>query len=78
MTAVTSNHAEQQSAQRFDPSEVGWLFVQEYYTFMNREPARLHCFYNKKSTFLNGNEGDQTKTCFGQQVMAYSLIFSVI
>ncbi|KAJ3222365.1 hypothetical protein HDU81_009944, partial [Chytriomyces hyalinus] len=37
---------------------VGWLFVQEYYTFLNKNPTKLHCFYNSKSSFLHGTEGD--------------------
>ncbi|KAG4304613.1 hypothetical protein PORY_002006 [Pneumocystis oryctolagi] len=47
--------------------EVGWFFVQEYYTFLNREPGRLHCFYTKKSTLIHGNEGENVKSCSGQQ-----------
>ncbi|KTW27620.1 hypothetical protein T552_02062 [Pneumocystis carinii B80] len=47
--------------------EVGWFFVQEYYTFLNKEPRRLHCFYTKKSTFVHGNEGEVVKPCSGQQ-----------
>jgi len=50
------------------PSEVGWQFVPQYYTFVNKEPHRLHCFYNKNSTFTHGNEGEDVKPCFGQQV----------
>lgn len=65
MTSATSNAAQ---PPRADPSEVGWMFVQEYYTFMNREPERLHCFYNKKSYFVHGSESEQSKLCHGQQV----------
>lgn len=50
------------------PSEVGWQFVPQYYTFVNKEPHRLHCFYNKSSTFIHGTEGEESKPCFGQQV----------
>ncbi|KAI8615958.1 hypothetical protein BC830DRAFT_1120093 [Chytriomyces sp. MP71] len=42
--------------------EVGWLFVQEYYTFLNKEPSKLHCFYNSKSSFIHGTEGDSLDT----------------
>ncbi|TFY83208.1 hypothetical protein EWM64_g798 [Hericium alpestre] len=49
------------------PSEVGWQFVPQYYTFVNKHPNRLHCFYTKSSTFIHGNEGDDGKPCFGQQ-----------
>ncbi|KAI8844464.1 hypothetical protein BJ741DRAFT_543621 [Chytriomyces cf. hyalinus JEL632] len=41
---------------------VGWLFVQEYYTFLNKNPTKLHCFYNSKSSFLHGTEGDSLDT----------------
>ena len=50
------------------PSEVGWQFVPQYYTFVNKEPHRLHCFYNKNSTFIHGTEGEDGKPCYGQQV----------
>lgn len=46
--------------------EVGWLFVQEYYTILNKEPARLHLFYTKKSTLVHGNEGESVRPCIGQ------------
>ncbi|KAF9450293.1 hypothetical protein P691DRAFT_810604, partial [Macrolepiota fuliginosa MF-IS2] len=49
------------------PSEVGWQFVPQYYTFVNKQPNRLHCFYTKSSTFIHGTEGEEGKPCFGQQ-----------
>lgn len=49
------------------PSEVGWQFVPQYYTFVNKHPNRLHCFYNKNSTFIHGTEGEDGKPCYGQQ-----------
>ncbi|KAF8348662.1 hypothetical protein F5887DRAFT_1129720 [Amanita rubescens] len=48
------------------PSEVGWQFVPQYYTFVNKHPNRLHCFYTKQSTFIHGTEGEDCKPCFGQ------------
>ncbi|KAN0060994.1 hypothetical protein ACQY0O_006728 [Thecaphora frezii] len=48
-------------------SEVGWLFVPQYYTFLNQNPGRLHCFYTKKSTLLHGTEQENAEPCFGQQ-----------
>ena len=50
------------------PSEVGWQFVPQYYTFVNKQPNRLHCFYTKASTFIHGTEGEDGKPCHGQQV----------
>ncbi|THH28056.1 hypothetical protein EUX98_g6133 [Antrodiella citrinella] len=50
-----------------NPSEVGWQFVPQYYTFVNKSPNRLHCFYTKASTFIHGTEGEDGKPCYGQQ-----------
>ena len=49
------------------PSEVGWLFVTQYYTFLNQNPGRLHCFFTKKSTMVHGTEQEESSACFGQQ-----------
>jgi hypothetical protein len=49
------------------PSEVGWQFVPQYYTFVNKHPSRLHCFYTKTSTFTHGTEGEDITPCHGQQ-----------
>ncbi|KAJ3297547.1 hypothetical protein HDU79_003054 [Rhizoclosmatium sp. JEL0117] len=47
--------------------EVGWLFVQEYYTFLNKDPQKLHCFYNAKSSFIHGTECESLDTQSGQK-----------
>ncbi|KAF5381285.1 hypothetical protein D9615_008358 [Tricholomella constricta] len=47
--------------------ELGWQFVPQYYTFVNKHPNRLHCFYTKSSTFIHGTEGEEGKPCYGQQ-----------
>jgi hypothetical protein len=52
--------------QNVNPSEVGWQFVPKYYTFLNQQPNRLHCFYTKASTFIHGVEGEDGKPCHGQ------------
>jgi hypothetical protein len=58
------------------PSEVGWQFVPQYYTYVNKSPHRLHCFYNKTSTFIHGTEGEDGTPCFGQQVrIRYPIVF---
>lgn len=36
--------------------------------FVNSQPHRLHCFYNKRSTFIHGEEGEDVTPAFGQQV----------
>jgi hypothetical protein len=37
-------------------------------TMMHDAPERLHCFYNKKSTFVHGVEGEEVAASLGQQV----------
>lgn len=39
----------------------------QYYTFLNQNPGRLHCFYTKKSTLIHGTEQEDATPCFGQQ-----------
>ena len=58
-----------------NPSEVGWQFVPKYYTFLNQQPNRLHCFYTKASTFIHGVEGEDGKPCHGQLVSPTSFTF---
>lgn len=55
------------TARQVNPTEVGWQFVPQYYTFVNKHPNRLHQFYTKKSTFSHGTEGEDTKALHGQQ-----------
>ncbi|TPX43308.1 hypothetical protein SeMB42_g04779 [Synchytrium endobioticum] len=46
---------------------VGWLFVQQYYTFLIKEPNNAHLFYKNESQFTFGTECDQVKPRHGQQ-----------
>ncbi|GJJ79185.1 Ras GTPase-activating protein-binding protein 1 [Entomortierella parvispora] len=41
-----------------NPLEVGMAFVHEFYTFLNKEPLRLHLFYKKNSTLSHGFQGE--------------------
>ncbi|KAG0264894.1 hypothetical protein BGZ95_003474, partial [Linnemannia exigua] len=69
MTAATSNASAPVNgeATAVASHEVGMMFVHEYYTFLNKEPSRLHCFYNKQSTMSHGIQGEDTEVCHGQQ-----------
>ncbi|KAH9273815.1 hypothetical protein BASA83_003809 [Batrachochytrium salamandrivorans] len=66
MTAAVHTTPAAMTENKVDSFEVGWLFVQEYYTFLNKDPERLHCFYNKRSVFLHGTEGENIETSHGQ------------
>jgi len=52
---------------KIEPYEVGWMFVQEYYTILNKDPQKLHCFYTKNSSVIHGSEGDTVNASHGQQ-----------
>ncbi|KAI8810476.1 hypothetical protein BJ742DRAFT_737359 [Cladochytrium replicatum] len=67
MTASVGQPQSSPATKTVDSFEVGWLFVQEYYTFLNKNPKRLHQFYNKSSFFLHGYESEAERTCHGQQ-----------
>lgn len=49
-------------------TEIGWTFVPQYYTCMNQDPSRLHCFYTKKSTLVHADEREDAQPSYGQQV----------
>ncbi|GAA5909824.1 hypothetical protein JCM6882_002687 [Rhodosporidiobolus microsporus] len=50
-----------------DSARIGWAFLSQYYSFLNKDPARLHCFYTKRSTLIHSTEGEDTQACYGQQ-----------
>ncbi|KAG0271610.1 hypothetical protein BGZ95_000565 [Linnemannia exigua] len=50
-------------------NEVGIVFAHEFYTFLNKDPARLHCFYNKNSTMSHGYQGEDIQFFSGQQAI---------
>ncbi|GAA5991306.1 hypothetical protein JCM11641_002818 [Rhodosporidiobolus odoratus] len=50
-----------------DSARIGWAFLSQYYSFLNKDPGRLHCFYTKRSTLIHSTEGDDTAACYGQQ-----------
>ncbi|CAB4476145.1 NTF2-domain-containing protein [Rhizophagus irregularis] len=55
------------TGQKMPASEVGWCFVHEYYTFLNKDPSRLHCFYGQKSTLIHGTEGETVTPSQGEK-----------
>ncbi|KAG0201878.1 hypothetical protein BGX33_010058 [Mortierella sp. NVP41] len=48
-------------------NEVGMAFAHEFYTFLNKDPSRLHCFYNEHSTMSHGYQGEGILDFSGQQ-----------
>ncbi|KAF9282251.1 hypothetical protein BGZ88_011128 [Linnemannia elongata] len=71
MTAPTTS-TQSPNVNSTDPkiaNEVGVVFAHEFYTFLNKDPARLHCFYNKHSTMSHGYQGEQIQVFSGQQAI---------
>lgn len=47
--------------------EVGWYFVEQYYTTLSKNPERLHLFYGKHSQFVYGLEAEVANVSVGRQ-----------
>lgn len=48
--------------------EVGWFFVEKYYTTMSRSPEKLPLFYSRRSQFVFGTEAESVPVAVGQKV----------
>jgi hypothetical protein len=59
---------------KINPTKIGWYFVQQYYTFINESPERVHLFYNANSTFVHGTEGENVPVAYGKKVFWSSLV----
>ena len=55
-------------AQKADPQEIGWYFVEQYYTTLSKSPERIHLFYNKKSQLVSGVEAEKVIPAVGAKV----------
>lgn len=49
--------------------EVGWYFVEQYYTTLSKSPDRIHLFYNKRSQFVSGIEAEVANVSVGRQAI---------
>ncbi|KAH0537395.1 hypothetical protein FGG08_005794 [Glutinoglossum americanum] len=49
--------------------EVGWFFVEQYYTNLSRSPDRLHLFYSKRSQFVWGIEAEKVSVAVGRNAI---------
>lgn len=56
------------TAQKADPQEIGWYFVEQYYTTLSKSPERIHLFYNKRSQLVTGVEAEKVIPAVGAKV----------
>ncbi|OAL56959.1 hypothetical protein IQ07DRAFT_638346 [Pyrenochaeta sp. DS3sAY3a] len=66
---TTSQPAQQAAASEIPKDEVGWYFVEQYYTTLSKSPDRLYLFYNKRSQYVSGVEEDKVSVCAGQKAI---------
>ncbi|ORY08691.1 hypothetical protein BCR34DRAFT_389134 [Clohesyomyces aquaticus] len=57
------------STSEIPKDEVGWYFVEQYYTTLSKSPEKLFLFYNKRSQFVSGTEEDKIQVCIGQKAI---------
>ncbi|KAF2192435.1 hypothetical protein K469DRAFT_716977 [Zopfia rhizophila CBS 207.26] len=67
--AATSQSSNNASTSEIPKDEVGWYFVEQYYTTLSKSPEKLYLFYNKRSQFVSGNEEDKIQVCIGQKAI---------
>ncbi|KAJ5580946.1 hypothetical protein N7450_007247 [Penicillium hetheringtonii] len=49
--------------------EVGWFFVEQYYTTMSRNPDKLHLFYSRRSQLVFGTEAESVPVAIGTKAI---------
>jgi hypothetical protein len=64
-STTTSATAQPQKA---DPQEIGWYFVEQYYTTLSKTPEKIHLFYSKKSQLVSGVEAEKVVPSVGTKV----------
>lgn len=68
-SSTAPSSASTTQADNVSKDEVGWYFVEQYYTTLSRTPERLYLFYNKRSQFVSGQETDKVEVCVGQRAI---------
>lgn len=53
-----------------DALEIGWYFVEQYYTTLSKNPERIHLFYSKKSQLVTGKEAEKVVPNVGQKAIS--------
>ncbi|RKF65968.1 putative G3BP-like protein [Erysiphe neolycopersici] len=49
--------------------EVGWCFVEQFYTTLGESPEKLHLFYGKNSQFVYGPEAESSPVAVGREAI---------
>lgn len=71
-TPTTATPTEQKN--EITKDEVGWFFVEQYYTTMSRNPDKLPLFYSRRSQLVFGTEAESVPVAIGTKVRSFGLI----
>lgn len=65
----TANGPVPENKNEISKDEVGWYFVEQYYTTMSRSPEKLNLFYSRRSQLVCGNEAESVPVIVGQKAI---------
>ncbi|KAK5654098.1 hypothetical protein OQA88_7529 [Cercophora sp. LCS_1] len=68
---ATAQQAEKSAGTQKDlaKDEVGWYFVEQYYTTLGKSPEKIHLFYGKNSQFVYGREAEVAPVAHGRSAI---------
>ncbi|KAK1986835.1 hypothetical protein LZ30DRAFT_581321 [Colletotrichum cereale] len=67
--STATNDAASAGNNNLSKDEVGWYFVEQYYTTLSKNPDKLHLFYGKRSQFVYGMEAEVANVSVGRQAI---------
>lgn len=68
-SSTPTNAAASEQKTELPKDEVGWFFVEQYYTTMSRSPEKLHLFYARQSQLVFGTEAESVPVVVGQKAI---------
>ncbi|KAL2863479.1 NTF2 and RRM domain protein [Aspergillus lucknowensis] len=68
-SSTPSNAPPNEQKNGISKDEVGWYFVEQYYTNMSRSPDKLHHFYSRRSQLVFGTEAELVPVAVGQKAI---------
>ncbi|RDL40629.1 Uncharacterized protein BP5553_00608 [Venustampulla echinocandica] len=68
-TGAADSNTGSASGNDLSKDEVGWYFVEQYYTTLSKSPEKLHLFYGKRSQFVSGLEAEVAPVSVGRSAI---------
>lgn len=70
---AASTQSAEQPKSNVSKDEVGWYFVEQYYTTLSQTPEKLYLFYSRRSQFVFGMESEKVTVACGGKVSLWVL-----